>query len=156
MTGASRTDGTLSVTIAPTDDLEAVRALGVANGLDDSERDERGLVAAWAARTAADAMVGAIALERSGDLDVVNWMTVDAAFRGHGVATQLLQALEREARRRGVRHLWATARAPGFFVANGFRLAGDGPEADHLLGDCPSCPQYGRECTPQAMVKDLT
>jgi N-acetylglutamate synthase-like GNAT family acetyltransferase len=100
-------------------------------------------------------MVGAIALERYGDLDTVNWMAVDAAFRGRGLATQLLQALEREARARGMRRLWATARAPGFFVANGFGPVGHGPEADLLLGDCPSCSQYGRECTPQPMVKDV-
>lgn len=143
------------IAIAPTDDLEAVRAFGVANGLDESERDESGGVAAWEARTADGVMVGAITLERAGDLDVVNWMSVDEAFRGHGLASRLLATLEAEARRRGIRRLWATARAPGFFVANGFRPADEGPEAAYLVGDCPSCPQYGRECTPQPMVKDL-
>ena len=44
--------GAAEVTVAPTDDLDAVRALGVASGLDESERDETGLVGAWAARTA--------------------------------------------------------------------------------------------------------
>ncbi len=146
---------TSETAIVPTDDLHAVRALGVANGLDESERDESGLVVAWAAQTPVGTMVGAVALERSGGLDVVNWLSVDAAFRGHGVATRLLEALEREARGRGVRRLWATARVPGFFLANGFRRAQEGPEAAYLVGECPSCPQYGRECTPQAMVKDL-
>lgn len=141
--------------IGPTDDVDAVRALGIANGLDESERDEKGLVGAWDARTADGTLVGGIALERSGGLDVVNWMSVDAAFRGHGIASRLLVALEREARARGVRRLWATARAPGFFAAHAFRLADPGPEADHLIGDCPSCPQYGRGCSPQPMLKDL-
>jgi N-acetylglutamate synthase-like GNAT family acetyltransferase len=147
--------GEPAVTVARTDDLDAVRALGVASGLDGSERDDRGLVAAWAARAADGAMVGAIVLERSGGLDVVNWMAVAEAFRRRGVATRLLDALEREARAREVRRLWATARTPGFFAANGFRLVGAGPEADHLLGDCPSCRHYGQDCSPQAMVKDM-
>ncbi len=143
------------VRIAPTDDLDAVRALGVANGLDEGERDDRGLVAAWAARTADGTMVGAIALEGSAGLHVVNWMAVDPAFRGRGLATRLLAALEDEARRRGVRRLWATARAPGFFLANGFAPVDEGPEAAYLLGDCPECPQYGRGCTPRAVTKEL-
>jgi N-acetylglutamate synthase-like GNAT family acetyltransferase len=144
------------VEVSATDDIDAVHALGVANGLDESERDEKGLVGAWAARTENGNMVGAIALERSGGLDVVNWMSVDAAYRGRRLASRLLVELEAEARRRGVRRLWATARAPGFFVANGFRPADDGPEATYLIGDCASCPQYGRDCRPQPMVKDLT
>lgn len=50
---------------------------------------------------------------------------------------------------------WATARAPGFFLLNGFRQAEEGPEAAYLIGDRPLCPQYGRECTPQPMVKAI-
>lgn len=148
-------DGAATVTIAPTDDLDAVRALGIASGLDESEREEKGIIRAWAARTSGGALVGAIVLERSGGLDVVNWMSVDAAHRGLGIASRLLAELEREARARGVRRLHATARASGFFTANGFAPLDEGPERDYLLGDCPDCPQYGRECTPQAMSKDL-
>jgi GNAT superfamily N-acetyltransferase len=147
--------GALQVTIAPTDDLDAIRDLGIASGLDESEREEKGVVRAWAARTADGRLVGGIVLERSGGLDVVNWMSVDAAFRGRGIASRLLAELEREARARGVRRLHATARAPGFFVANGFVPLGEGPEREYLLGECPACPQYGRECTPRAMSKDL-
>jgi N-acetylglutamate synthase-like GNAT family acetyltransferase len=149
------TERTDAVTIAPTDDVDAVHALGVANGLDASEREDGRLVAAWAARTADGRAIGAITLEQARGLDVVNWMAVEAAFRGRGLATRLLGELEREARARGVRRLWVTARAPRFFLANGFRPVEKGPEAAYLIGDCPSCPQYGRECTPEAMVKDL-
>jgi N-acetylglutamate synthase-like GNAT family acetyltransferase len=145
------------VTIAPTDDFEAVRALGVANGLEESDRDTSGFVAAWAARDDdTGAMVGAIAFETAASLDVVAVMAVNESHRGRGLGTLLLGELEAEARRRGVRRLYATARAPGFFLTNGFDLLGEGPEADYLLGECPACPQYGTECTPRAMTKDLT
>jgi N-acetylglutamate synthase-like GNAT family acetyltransferase len=144
------------VSIAPTDDFEAVRALGIANGLEESDRDTSGFVAAWAARDDdTGAMVGAIAFETAANLDVVAVMAVNESHRGLGIASRLLAELEREARARGVRRLYTTARAPGFFVANGFVPLGEGPEQEYLLGECPSCPQYGRECTPRAMSKDL-
>ena len=143
------------VVISPSTDMEAIRKLGIANGLDESVRDETGLAGAWDARTVDGRLVGGIALERSGGLDVVNWMSVEAEYRGRGIASRLLAALEREARARGVRRLWATARTPGFFLANGFHVVTEGPEAEYLLGDCPSCPQYLSECTPRPMVKEL-
>jgi GNAT superfamily N-acetyltransferase len=86
--------GAPTVTIGPTDDVGAVRALGVASGLDESERDETGLQDAWL-RAPPTGSWSAIVLERSGGLDVVNWMAVDAAFRGHGIASRLLAELER-------------------------------------------------------------
>jgi len=52
--------------------------------------------------------------------------TVDPAFQGHGIGTELYSLLERDARGRGAICLWATVRAddgPGvqFFERNGFR-----------------------------------
>jgi amino-acid N-acetyltransferase len=143
------------VTIEPTDDPEAVRALGIANGLEESDHDVSGFVAAWAARDDVGEMVGAIALETAAGLDVVSVMAVNESHRGRGVGSQLLRELEAEACRRGVRRLWVTARAPGFFAASGFVPADDGREARYLLGDCSTCPQFGRGCEPRAMTKDL-
>ncbi len=145
----------LEVEIVRTDDVGAVRALGIANGLDEGEREGKDRIGAWEARTAGGALVGGITLERSGGLDSLDWMSVDVAYRGRGIASRLLAAAEREARSRGVRRLWVTARASGFFAANGYRRADRGPEADYLLGECPSCPQYGHGCTPEPMMKDL-
>lgn len=47
--------GLQAMDVAPTDDLNAVRALGVANGIEES--DTGGVIAAWAARTGDGAMV---------------------------------------------------------------------------------------------------
>ncbi len=144
-----------AIEIVRTDDVATVRAFGVANGLDEGEREGKERLGAWEARTATGTLVGGITLERSGGLDIADWMAVDPAYRGRGIASRLLAALEQEARLRGVRRLWITARAPGFFAANGYRAVDSGPEADWLLGECPSCPQYGHGCSPQPMVKDL-
>ena len=135
-------------------DMSAVRALGVACGLEDSGRDAEEIVVAWGARVGTR-LVGAIALERDHGLDVVNWLSVHADFRGRGVAGRLYAELEREAGRRGVRRLWVTARAPGFFARQDYFPLGTGPESRHLLRACTACQQYGRTCRPQALYKDL-
>jgi N-acetylglutamate synthase-like GNAT family acetyltransferase len=143
-----------SVRVRRTTDLAAVRSLGVASGLEDSERGDEDVLAAWGA-FAGGALVGAIALERLGELDTVNWLAVAEGCRGRGIAGRLYAALEREALARGMGRLWVTARAPGFFRAQGFGPVPPGAEHDILLGDCPACPQYERGCAPRALVKDL-
>ena len=141
--------------IARTNDLAAVRALGVACGLEDSERDAEEIVAAWGARAGTGRLVGAIVLERDDGLGVVNWLAVDAEFRGRGLAGRLYSELEREARRRDVGRLWVTARVHGFFARQGFVPLGAGLESRRLLRACTACRQYGRTCRPQALFKDL-
>ncbi len=141
-----------AVRIRPTADMEAIRALGVASGLDDSERGDEDVLAAWGAYDGGR-FVGGIALERYAGLDVVNWMAVDGDWR-RGIATRLLRALEVEARARGLGRLWATARNPAFFLANGYAPA---PAADAraLLAECSGCHQFGHGCEPQALTKSL-
>lgn len=140
--------------IERTGDMDAIRRLGVACGLEDSDRGDEDVYAAWGA-FAGDVLAGSIVLERLQDLDTVNWMAVDEAHRGRGLASRLYAALEREARSRGMARLWVTARAPGFFVAQGYGPVEPGAEWETLLGECPQCEQYGRGCSPQALVKDL-
>jgi N-acetylglutamate synthase-like GNAT family acetyltransferase len=146
-----RSDG---ITIGPLDDLAAMRRLGVACGLEDEGRDDEGILAAWGA-FAGERLVGAICLERQSDLDTVNWMSVDGEYRRRGIAAALYAELEREALSRGMRRLWVTARAPGFFLSQGFAPVSGGPERDALLGGCLTCGQFGRECRPEALTKTL-
>ncbi len=143
-----------AVTIGPLADLAALRRLGVACGLEDEGRDDEGILAAWGAFSG-DRLVGAICLERQGDLDTVNWMSVDEEHRRRGIAAALYAELERDAIARGIRRLWVTARAPEFFFAQGFEPVPTGPEREALLGGCLDCGQFGRECRPQALVKTL-
>ena len=142
------------VTIGPLDDLVAMRRLGVACGLEDEGRDDEGILAAWGAFDD-ERLVGAICLERQSDLDTVNWMSVDEEYRRRGIAAALYEELEREALARGMHRLWVTARAPLFFLAQGFAPVSGGPERDALLGGCLDCAQFGRECRPEALTKTL-
>jgi N-acetylglutamate synthase-like GNAT family acetyltransferase len=99
--------------------------------------------------------VGGITLERSRGMDTVNWMSVAEPWRRQGIARRLVEALEAEARRRGVPRLYLTARIPGFYRELGYVEVTDPAPAMLLLGDCPQCPQYRVTCTPVAMVKEL-
>ena len=144
----------MSVVVGPLDDLAAVRRLGVACGLEDEGRGGEGVVAAWGARDG-ERLVGAVVLERRDGLDVPNWLAVDERYRRHGLAAALYAALECEARARGVRRLWVTARTPAFFLAQGYAPAPPGAESDALLGSCLDCPQYRHGCEPQALTKRL-
>ena len=143
------------IAIRPTDDFERVRELGIAAGLESGDRHDEQVVVAWGAYDDGD-LIGGITLSRyQGRLDVVNWMSIAESHRGRGIAARLLATLEDEARRRGISALWVTARAPGFFLSQGYERVGEGVERDILLGTCPECEQYGVTCDPQAMRKVL-
>ena len=140
------------VDIARTEDLAAVRRLGVACGLDDSRRGDEEIEAAWGAFDGGR-LVGAIVLERLHGLETANWLAVDGAYRRRGIASRLYAALEGEALARGIPRLWVTARTPAFFRAHGYDALDEGDQRDILMGDCPRCEQFGRGCEPQALTK---
>ncbi len=144
------------IVIRPTDDYATVKRLGVEAGLDESERDDDESLAAWCAvDDETDEIVGGITLELSRGMYTVNWMSVAAPWRRQGIAARLVQALEAEARRRGLTRLYLTARIPGFYLDQGYVEVADPARRALLLGGCPECPQYGVTCTPFAMVKEL-
>jgi GNAT superfamily N-acetyltransferase len=144
----------MSVVITPLDDLAAMRRLGVACGLEDEGRGDETILVAWGAFDR-DELVGTIALERYAGLDTANWLAVRESHRRRGIAAALYAVLEREARARGIRRLSVTARAPAFWLAEGFEPLPPGPESEALLGGCLDCDQYGRGCAPQALTKPL-
>jgi N-acetylglutamate synthase-like GNAT family acetyltransferase len=142
------------VVVGPLEDFAAMRRLGVACGIEDDGRGDRSIAAAWGVWDG-ESLVGCIALERYAGMDTANWLAVDRRHRRRGVATALYRVLEQEARARGMRRLWVTARAPAFFVAQGFEPVEPGTGRDALLGGCLECDQFGRECEPQALTKRL-
>ena len=73
-------------------------------------------------------MVGTVSLEDYRGLPVVGRIAVSQAYRESGLGRRLLTTLEGEARRRRLTELWATARAPGFFVAMGYSVVAIGKE----------------------------
>jgi GNAT superfamily N-acetyltransferase len=146
--------GAGDIAIRPLADLAAMRRLGVACGLEDEGRGDETILAAWGAFDG-DGLVGTIALERYAGLVTANWLAVRESHRRRGIAAALYAALEREARARGIRRLSVTARAPAFWLAEGFEPLPPGLESETLLGGCLDCDQYGRGCAPEALAKSL-
>ena len=81
------------------------------------------------------------------------WAGAGADRRRRGIAARLLRALESAARSRGIRVLWATARAPEFFLDRGFSAARSGADRRALLASCRGCPQRGQTCRPEVVRK---
>jgi GNAT superfamily N-acetyltransferase len=142
-----------SLIIARSDDLQAALALAREAHLEVSASPQPPL-AMWGAFDG-DRMVGTVSLDDCQGLPVVGRIAVSRFYRGRGLGKRLLTALEEEARRRTLTELWATARAPGFFISMGFSAVGDGRERDLLLSECRACPQYGTDCRPQAMRRTV-
>jgi N-acetylglutamate synthase-like GNAT family acetyltransferase len=134
-------------------DFAAAFALAEAAGLEVSADAAEPLVlwSAWDGELAA----GVVTLDEDAGLLVVGWIAVAEPYRGRGLGERLLFTAEQEARERGVGTLWATARAPGFFLARGYELATAGEEPEALLAGCRDCPQRGVTCRPQAVRKQL-
>jgi N-acetylglutamate synthase-like GNAT family acetyltransferase len=138
--------------IVPTADFENLRRLGIEAGLEPAAPTNGDRLGLWAARDG-ERFVGGVALERIDGLAVVTWLWVAADRRRHGVGAALLATLAAEAQRLGIDALWATARAPGFFLRHGFTVVPPGRERDLLLASCTDCPQRGTICTPEAVVR---
>ena len=121
------------VLIARTEDLVAVRRLGVACGLEDSGRDDEQIEAAWGAFDG-ERLVGAIVLERNQGLDTVNWMAVDGEYRRRGIAGRLYAALEREALARGIAPALGDGPHAGVLHVSRLRGRGRGRRARYPSG----------------------
>jgi GNAT superfamily N-acetyltransferase len=139
--------------IRRSDDLAAALALARAAHLEGSA-DPAPPQAMWGAFDG-DRMVGTVSLCDLAGLPIVERMAVASAHRGQGLGRRLLAVLEEEALRSGYALLYAAARAPGFFVANGYAVLAEGAERTLLLADCATCGQYAAGCHPQAVCKRL-
>ncbi|HVS52678.1 MAG TPA: arsenic resistance N-acetyltransferase ArsN2 [Opitutaceae bacterium] len=85
------------------------------------------------ARAADGAIVGAVGAEVCGADALLRSLVVDATWRGAGLGSRLVAALERAAAAWGVRRWWLlTTTAETFFAARGFRVA-DRSEAPETI-----------------------
>jgi N-acetylglutamate synthase-like GNAT family acetyltransferase len=112
-----RAPGGIAFRMAGAADLPAVAALLAAVQLPDA-------VAAGMECLLAEhdgALLGTVALERSGEDALLRSLAVAPAQRGAGLGHALLGRALEHARRRGVKHLYLlTTTAEGFFAARGF------------------------------------
>ena len=84
----------------------------------------------------------------------VRSLAVDAAERGRGVGTQLVDELRRRARREGFEKLCAFTHTPGYFIQMGFSIVPHLWLPEKIFTDCVKCPHF-RQCGQYAMVVSL-
>jgi amino-acid N-acetyltransferase len=84
----------------------------------------------------------------------VRSLAVDAAERGHGVGTLIVDELRRRARSEGFEKLCAFTHAPAYFIQMGFSIVPHTWVLEKLTTDCINCPLF-RTCGQYAMVVPL-
>jgi amino-acid N-acetyltransferase len=84
----------------------------------------------------------------------VRSLAVDAAERGNGVGTMLVDELRHRAQEEGFDTLSAFTHAPGYFSQMGFSIVPHVWMQEKIFTDCVKCPSF-RRCGQYAMVAPL-
>jgi N-acetylglutamate synthase-like GNAT family acetyltransferase len=113
------------VELATTADRPIVRSLLAEAGLPAADLDGESAVTFWVVRGDGDRPIGAIGLERHGDVGLLRSLVVAPQRRRHGLARTLVRTLEEHARATGVAELvLLTETAESFFRRLGYGVIG--------------------------------
>lgn len=100
--------------------------------------------------------IGAVArLEIMLDHPFVEEVAVRTDLRRKGLGKMMVSAVLEEARRRGIRTIWAMARAPDFFRGIGFEEEADDEFLAEMIEGCKRCPDHLRVCNPVLFKKNI-
>lgn len=88
------------------------------------------------------------------DLAEIRSLAVRPEASGRGIGRELVAACVDEARRRGLRRVFALTLVPDFFERCGFTLVSLGRLPEKSAAECPLCPKRGR-CDEHAMLLHL-
>jgi len=113
------------------------------------------LLAQFVIRDSEGRLGAAARLEYNFDQPFVEEVAVREDLRGTGLGTEVLGAVIEEARKRGIRTIWAMARAPGFFRKMGFAEAPEKELLEKLMAQCHECRDYRNVCNPMLLKKTL-
>jgi len=100
-------------------------------------------------------VVGCVAVDVFwSDLAEVKSLAVADGRRGRGVGRMLVEAAEDDARKLGVRRLFALTYEKGFFESLGFATIDRDTLPEKVWRECISCPKFDA-CDEIAMIKSL-
>jgi amino-acid N-acetyltransferase len=85
----------------------------------------------------------------------VRSLVVREGWRGRGLASMLVRAIQARARRAGVRRLSAFTHEPDLFLRLGFQVVPHEWVPEKIAADCEACPLFGR-CGQTALICRLT
>lgn len=102
-----------------------------------------------------DGFEGCVALAvLTGELGEIRSLAVRPRSSGRGIGRALVAASVDEARRLGLRRIFALTLVPEFFERCGFTLVSLGRLPEKSAEECPVCPKRGR-CDEQALLLHL-
>lgn len=81
---------------------------------------------------------------------IMRCIAVEEAYRGRGYGRRLVETIMEEARKRGAKRIWLTAKVPEFYKKFGFRIVSE--DAAPFETKCGECPQYHNGCDSEVMV----
>lgn len=100
-------------------------------------------------------VVGCVSLVSfNAELCEVRSLAVDPAYRGNGIAGQLVQAAVDQARDQGLRRVLALTRAASLFERVGFKRDVVANFPEKVWKDCAPCP-FRQACDEVALLYDL-
>ena len=141
-----------TLVLRKTSDYGAMRSLALRAGLEDGNFE--GYDASFG-YFVEDILVGCAALKNKEGMFTVECLAVSEEYRRRGLGRSLIGMVEAEAVARGANQIWALARAPGFFMKNGYReMDPDLPGGPSMKG-CGTCPQFNNTCRPAIVMKML-
>jgi amino-acid N-acetyltransferase len=88
------------------------------------------------------------------DLAEIRSLAVKGEFQKKGIGRRLLRRCLDEARRLGIKRVFALTYHPEFFEKSGFRRAEKTELPQKIWGDCLKCPKFP-ECDEDAVIIDL-
>jgi amino-acid N-acetyltransferase len=88
------------------------------------------------------------------DLAEVRSLAVSRDSQGKGVGRSLLNACLKEARRLGIKRVFALTYQPEFFLKNGFKDIDKSKLPQKIWGDCLRCPKFP-ECDEDAVIIEI-
>lgn len=94
-------------------------------------------------------------LEQHGDRLFIEDIVVRPDLRGKGYGKKMVDAIIENARNREALTVWAMARAVRFFKGLGFVESDDDNLRAEILSYCRRCKDYGKECHPELLRRDL-
>ena len=133
-------------------DFESMRRLALESGLEDGEFD--GTVRAYGYYIGQE-LAGCVAMKRSSDTYLVDWLAVRAQDRGKGIGRLLVEKVAEDAKEEGAERLWAIARTPEFFMHMGFAPSSQDVSPVLSFENCRRCPQFNNTCAPKIVTKAL-
>jgi N-acetylglutamate synthase-like GNAT family acetyltransferase len=135
-----------------TTEYAAMRDLALRAGLEDGNFGDYDVAYGYYVD---ETLVGCAALKVKDGLFTVECLAVAEEYRGRGMGRALITVIEAEAAARGAGQLWALARAPGFFIRNGYHQAEPHTPGGPSMQGCATCPQFNRNCSPAIVYKRL-